>query len=160
MKEEDNEPIGNYIWRTQVREELEKLFPNLASTGYRLTSQDTIEYNCVAWAVGRQDEWWWLDELGESYWPPEVERELTIDSFISVFKKIGYEVCNDENFEEGFQKIAIYAQPNGEPTHVARQLKEDCWTSKIGSLEDIEHRLEGLNSMEYGKAEVFMKLKN
>ena len=47
------------------------------------------------------------------------------------------------SFEPAFEKIALYAQRipgiGWEPTHAARQLSDGCWTSKLGTLEDIEH---------------------
>ena len=43
------------------------------------------------------------------------------------------------DLEPGVEKVAIYADEHGEPQHAARQLPSGNWTSKIGSLEDIEH---------------------
>ena len=40
------------------KEHLEKQFPKLAADNYVLTSPDTIDYNCVAWAAETDEEWW------------------------------------------------------------------------------------------------------
>jgi hypothetical protein len=53
---------------------------------------------------------------------PGVPREETIEAFKQAFQTLGYEVCEDDVLEEGFQKIAIYANSNKVPTDVARQL--------------------------------------
>ena len=45
---------------------------------------------------------------------------MTLDAFIQAFQSIGYEVCASDNLESGFQKIAIYADSTGKPTHAAR----------------------------------------
>jgi hypothetical protein len=36
----------------------ENQFPNLAATGYIITSSQTASYNCFAWAAGETDRWW------------------------------------------------------------------------------------------------------
>jgi hypothetical protein len=40
-------------------EDLEDLFPRLRRTGYRITSDATAEYNCIAWAAGQTHIPWW-----------------------------------------------------------------------------------------------------
>lgn len=39
-------------------------FPSLADLGFSKTSPATSSYNCIAWAAGRTDEWWWPTPLG------------------------------------------------------------------------------------------------
>ena len=59
--------------------------------------------------------------------------------------------------ETNFEKVAIYTK-GSKPTHMARQLENGKWTSKLGSDEDLEHHtLEGLECDLYGKATIFMK---
>lgn len=152
--------VGNNAWNEYVCQELEKQFPNLASSGYELTSQDTIDYNCAAWAVEDQESWWWPDALDQHYWPPNVPREETLEAFIEAYRTIGYEVCQESFLEKRFQKIAIYVNFKKVPTHVARQLDNGKWTSKLGQNEDINHNtLEGLSGEfpAYGSAICFMK---
>ena len=61
------------------KEHLEKQFPKLAADNYVyvLTSPDTIDYNCVAWAAETDEEWWWPDPMEQEYWPDGVPREET-----------------------------------------------------------------------------------
>ena len=70
-------------------------------------------------------------------------------------------VCKNEKFENGFEKVALYVDKDGAPTHAARQLPNGKWTSKLGNGEDIEH--ETIHVVEgdgYGKAKYFLKRKN
>lgn len=48
--------VGNSTWNAYTKEHLEQQFPNLARSGYTITSPDTIDYNCVAWAAEAEDE--------------------------------------------------------------------------------------------------------
>ena len=124
---------------------LEASFPRLRETGYRITSPASSEYNCIAWAVGGSDRWWWPDPSGVSYWPEEAPRQATIEAFLAAFSTLGFEPCSSELPEAGFEKVAIYVNAQGEPTHMARQLGNGGWTSKLGKLEDIEHQFNGLD---------------
>jgi hypothetical protein len=79
------------------------------------------------------------DDPSDAYWPPDVPREDSLDSYISLFASLGYEPCNDGRFEPGFEKVAIYTDSSGVFTHVAKQEPDGQWISKMGNLEDIEH---------------------
>src|ERR1039458_1110376 len=107
------------------------------STTYKKTSDPTGLYNCIAWAAGFSNKWWWPDKFKIGFWPPTAKREEKLEAFAQAFATIGYEKCNNGNLEEGFEKIALYAVPNplGRwiPTHAARQLPTGEWTSKMGA---------------------------
>lgn len=149
--------VSNKAWLSQVRQWIERDYPNLVSTGYNITSVDTIDYNCVAWAAEDTQRWWWPDPLFESYWPAEITREETLSAFIQAFQTLGYIICEKSDLEENYQKIAIYTL-NNKPTHVARQLFNGKWTSKLGQDEDIEHdKLQGLEGERYGQVSQVMK---
>ncbi|HEY7428267.1 MAG TPA: hypothetical protein VH682_28795 [Gemmataceae bacterium] len=40
-------------------ERFEVLFPRLNGTAYRITSPASDVYNCIAWAAGETNRWWW-----------------------------------------------------------------------------------------------------
>ena len=135
---------------------LEALFPKLATDGYRVTSPPTIFYNCLAWAAGENWRWWWPDE--EYYWPRDVPCELSLQAFTQAYETLGYEVCTDVEVEIGYEKIALYANAGGIPTHAAKQLASGLWSSKIGRGEDIEHaRLESLTGGIYSEVTRIMR---
>ena len=119
--------------------------------GYATTSEPTIRYNCIAWAAGDTTRWWWPDPWSEGYWPAGVERVETLDAFVEMYRTLGYEPCETAAHEDGFERIAIYADRDGLPQHAARQLANGRWTSKLGEREDIEHALDGLEGVLYGK---------
>lgn len=129
--------------------EIEAAFPNLRRAEYRKTSENTVGYNCIAHAAEANDYWWWPAEGPGIFWPPEVPQEETVDSFVQVYGLMGYKVCSTQNrdLEPSFQKIALYVDEDGVPTHAARQLATGEWTSKLGRAEDITHHtLEALES--------------
>jgi hypothetical protein len=140
---------------------LVELFPNLQKKGYDLTSPETPFYNCIAWAAGDTARWWWPDPNDQYYWPPGIPRHGTLQAFIILFKNIGYTVCEDAKYEEAFEKIVIYVDAlTGKPTHAARQVGYGKWTSKLGSLVDIEHDINGVSGTRYGSVAVIMKRPN
>lgn len=140
----------------------ESHFPNLRRGEYRVTSEETPRYNCIAHAAGKEDAWWWPEEFDVAYWPL-VDRQETLQCFLSAFTLQGYAACEAADLEEGFEKIALYADASGVPTHAARQLATGRWTSKLGEWEDIEHdRLEALEDLHdtglgYGRVACIMK---
>jgi hypothetical protein len=135
-----------------------KKFPGMRSSDYSITSPATPEYNCIAWAAGNTEAWWWPDRNSLYYWPPEIPRTETLQAFIQAYELLGYTLCEDVDYEKGLEKIVLYADSNRKPTHAARQLSSGYWTSKLGQLEDIEHStLDSLTGLYYGSIAIFMK---
>ena len=131
--------------------DMEDCFPQITQTGYSVTSPQTPRYNCIAWAAGDTRKWWWPDPSPFAYWPPAIPRENTLPRFIEAFRTLGYEPCADAGLEAGFEKVAVYADGDGFPTHAARQLASGVWTSKLGREEDIEHgEPAGVEGEQYG----------
>lgn len=116
----------------QVRESLPRLTPD----NCRITSSPSWEYNCIAWAVGVNDGWWW--PVPGRYWPPDVPREETVGAFLAMLAARGYAPFASAKLETGIEKIALYALGD-DPTHAARQVASGWWTSKLGPSVDIEH---------------------
>lgn len=136
---------------------IQSKFPNLQTgQGYRETSPCTDEYNCIAFAAGDKENWWWPDPDG--YWPDGVPREETLEAFIAAYRTRGFEPCGDGELEAGVEKIVIYVDSLGTPTHAALQLESGIWKSKLGEGWDIEHdTIHGVEDGSYGKAHQFMK---
>ena len=116
----------------------EGYWPNLNRGEYRVTSEETPRYNCIAWAVGDSTVWWQPNSGG--YWPDGVPDEVSVNSLKILFEGVGYRECASDELEVGFEKVAIFVDGDGLPTHVARQLSSGNWTSKLGHWEDIEHQ--------------------
>lgn len=139
---------------------LKRLFPRLQTEKFQITSPETIKYNCIAYAAGVDDSWWTPYAWDESdyYWPNGVPHDVSIDAFVMAFQYLDYGKCESEDYEQGFEKIALFAK-DGMPTHAARQINPTTWSSKIGELEDISHRLHDLEGHEYGFVTVILKRK-
>ncbi|MGW2604508.1 DUF7689 domain-containing protein [Streptomyces mirabilis] len=140
------------------RSKVEQYFPALKTSEYGLTSPQDGRYNCVAWAAGDKSKWWDPSGEGGTYWPPGLpvgnfEVSEYYQRYIDAFASIGYDQCGSHEFEEGFEKVAIF-----EIAHVARQLPDGRWASKLGVMEDIEH--DHLGSIEgrcYGRVVAVMR---
>ena len=147
------------MWPSMVLEpNRESLFPNLVPDGYRVTSDETPEYNCVAWASEDSSRWWWPSS--DYYWPEQSPLEESLASFRSVFEAMGYQECATDDLEAGFEKVAIFVDEESFPTHVARQVENGNWTSKLCRWQDIEHQstqaLAGTASI-YGQVALLMR---
>lgn len=138
------------------------MFSNLKlgqDSNHRLTSWSTSRYNCIAWAAGDPLRPWWPQSYN-AFWPPTAINDLTLPAFISAFATRGYECCIDGSLDPGLEKIAIYAWPNMEPQHAARQLPDGTWTSKMGSAywPDIRHdTVDVVSGQAYGTPVCYMQ---
>src|SRR6266436_5637431 len=84
-----------------------------------------------------------------------IPREVTLHAFVAAYRTLGYEPCASWELESGFQKVAIFTDNQGRPTHAARQLESGSWTSKLGQQHDIRHDdLEGVSGIQYGTVEI------
>lgn len=135
---------------------VDQLFPGLAQHNYRVTSPATDRYNCIAWAASRDDRPWWPHV--DAYWPPGIAVAQTIVAFEAAYGTLGYRRCSNASFDIRLEKVALFADPSGTPTHAARQLANGKWTSKLGRHVDIEHSTpEALNGNTYGQVVMFME---
>jgi hypothetical protein len=137
-------------------------FPKLkGGKGYRNTSEPTIAYNCLAWALGINWAYYSESPRCAGYiWFPGVEREWNAKNILKIFENHGYSICDNRDLEMGYEKVVFYEDENGIPQHFARQLENGKWTSKLGDLNDIEHdNLECLICPVYGKPQTVLKRK-
>jgi hypothetical protein len=141
-----------------MSEEIEAYFPSLQESGYEITSPPTPEYNCIAWAAGNDDVWGWPDPFEDFYWPSEAQRIETLEAFVQAFGLDGYHKIVDTSTVPIGNRVAIFVDRQGIPTHASRQLPNGRWTSKLGQLEDIEHySLDGLEGSVYGTVAVILE---
>src|ERR1700683_2825441 len=144
-------------------------FSNVRPDNFKCSSDSTEDveekYNCIAWAVGKKDAFWWPRQLGGYHWPVNRPREPlnreTIKNFEDAFLTEGFIRCSDGKWEDGFEKLALYVNDSDIPKHAARLLPNGAWTSKMGDSEDIEHdTVHVVEGDLYGKAKVFFKRPN
>ena len=92
-----------------------------------------------------------------AYLPPNVPTQLRLDCFVAAFRSLGYEVCENDTHEPGFEKVALFVNADGIPTHAARQQPSGRWTSKLGPWEDIDHTIFSLEAGNYGIVAQYLK---
>ena len=123
------------------------IFPGLATDkDFKITSPETPDYNCIAWAYHYDDRWMWPGGVSEKtldgfhFWPDDVSDSTDVQSFIDAFRLKGYSVCDDLDFNPQYRKIALYVKKGTTIcTHAARELSNGLWSSKLGSGHDIQH---------------------
>lgn len=130
-----------------------KLFPRLPPGNF-ITSPATADYNCVAWALENNTDWF---EPGV-FWPLATGYACLEPQLVELFRHIGYAECQSADLEVGFIKVALYSNQYGTWKHAARQLESGRWTSKLGKLEDIEHgHPDELGGSDYGEVFQYMR---
>src|SRR5947207_9629319 len=109
--------------------EKEAAFPNLRPEDYRVTSEADWRYNCIAHAAGKNDAPWWPADEGTEgvFWPEGIAREESLACFVAAYSALGYVPCDNPDPEAGFEKVALYVDAGGIPTHAARQLPSGLW---------------------------------
>jgi len=72
---------------------------------------------------------------------------------------MGYQECTAPDYEPGYLKIAIYST-NDVFHHVALQLRNGLWSSKVGQAHDLSHELHALDAsffFDYTEPTLFMR---
>lgn len=142
------------------KDELEKKFPGLGGTPWAIKSRRTKRYNCLAWAAREKHRRW--DFAKGAYWPPGVKRASGIAYLVGAFQAEGFSVCNENDcqaYDSTADSIVVY-EMNRIGTHAARLLANGMWSSKLGDLEDVQHKTpEDISGIIYGNPIVYMKRK-
>ncbi|HAI76621.1 MAG TPA: hypothetical protein DCM08_10270 [Microscillaceae bacterium] len=131
-----------------------KEFPHTEKEPFEITSPETDQYNCLAWAMHDSQRWW--DTADDDFWI-EANRDNLLQTVIEVCQKLGFQVCEDEQLEEGYEKIALFSNDKQYCAHVARQLNNGKWTSKLGQSFDVIHSIFAIENGIYGNAAIFLK---
>lgn len=145
--------------------QLEIDFPCLAGSAYQITSCPADEPNCIGFALNDGHCW---DPLGLApgthfyHWLDDLPPNFKVETILELFSRHRFSECSDGTLEHGYEKVALYYSVRElEVTHVARQLPDGRWTSKLGSGEDIEHNdlsaLEGDEGDCYGTVVKYMR---
>lgn len=136
--------------------ELVDLFPGLGTGAFEKTSNQTPRYNCVAWALGEDETFYFPRRQAPYHWPRNIPFSWDVDAIRALFRARGFEEHDSDDLEDGFDYVAVYADDDG-LKHVARRVAAG-WTSKLGRDEDIFHeRLDQLEGEEYGAVVVLLR---
>lgn len=132
--------------------------PRLEESDYVETSPKRRRANCFGWAVGDDARPWYpKGDPDLSYWPPGASDEFTVQAFVSAFATEGFAPCADGSLTAGTEKVALYVDDQGQPSHAALQLSDGRWISKMGTWEDITHATTGcLEGGTYGRVTQYL----
>lgn len=150
------------------RQYLIDVFPDLAKDiHFKILSDCTPVYNCIAWAMGYDDRWVDIYFAPGHWWPSGVARTSRPEALIAAFEAEGFEMSDNFMPEDGFSKVVLYKNENtGEWTHAARIVTSEIEYSKFGAAWDGLHShnvlcntASGQESQSYGVAYACMKRK-
>ena len=145
---------------------LPPIFTKLIPSGFTLadvTSEGTARYNCIAYAAKDESQPWWPMPHGSLryfYWPPGLPRQSvpTKENFFRAFEGLGYKKCKSRKYNPKFERVVLYVDNNDVPTHMARELGDGIWYSKLGNEQDIrQHTFDAVENQIYGTAKYFMR---
>lgn len=129
------------------RAHIEYWFPNTVNADVlEITSPKALTYNCVAWSLGIDSHWvepylpFGAKVMPWAVWPNTEDQGLAIKTYVKMFRGEGFVKASRGNLEVGFDKIVIYWDKASENfTHVARQMDDGRWWSKLGRASDVQH---------------------
>jgi len=126
---------------------------------FRKTSPRDRRYNCLAWSVGDTTRPWVPGgDPVTTRWPPGAPRHLDLNSVVASYASLGFERDSEPVLTEGFDRVALFVDHDGDVIHAALQLASGRWTSKMGEWEDIEHDdLAALEGGEYGQVAAVLR---
>lgn len=151
------------------RSVLTTIFPDLASdANFKILSDCTPVYNCIAWAMGYNDRWVTPVMGVGCWWPDGALRSEAPDALLQAFQMEGFEISDNCLIEDGYSKVALYMSVDGSKwTHAARLVTNDIEYSKFGQFFDGHHSHDmlcrtgiGLERLSYGKVFAYMQRAN
>lgn len=144
--------------RVSLHQRIAAICPQLKIDDFEIIGGATTKYNCVASSLGDYGRWWEPTPGDLYYWPDDANRDYSVESYVKMFEAQGFTECVSRVNEDGFEKIAIYSDGDGQFTHVAALRQSRRWSSKLGDWETIEHgSLECLEGEAYGLISKIMK---
>lgn len=140
-------------------------FPLLASDlKFKVTSNFTPLYNCIAWAMGFTDRWVApVDETDINlmrgrflWWPEGIEQSQRPEALQAAFEVLGFEVCSSPDYEDGYDKSVLYCK-NEKWTHASRILSDEEEHSKFGESWNAHHGRFKFDGSIYGIPYCYMR---
>ena len=144
------------------RNSIVKIFPTLATDPhFHLTSEETVRYNCIAFAMGFMDRWVQPEPSGYirsrfCWWPDSARKDLSEVALREAFEAVGFIVVADCSFKEGYDTVVLYSL-NGQWTHAVRIIENGKEHSKFGESFDGTHGHRRFEGTSYGKPFAFMQ---
>lgn len=135
-------------------------FPRLADDPYfRLTSEDVITYNCIAFAMGFVDRW--VQPLPPNgpqtcWWPDNVRKDFSELALLEAFEAVGFSATDDTVPVPDFDYAMLYSL-RGNWTHASRLIANGVEHSKFGSLWNGYHSSHQFSGTIYGSPFILMR---
>jgi hypothetical protein len=139
-----------------AEQKLEREFPGLVGTAFRIVSPKDKRYNCHAYAVRDVDRWHDHNRVSPLQWPHGVSTAGDIESYKARYHHYGFDE-SDGVYDAGFEQVAVFGAKDDSVLHSARQVDANRWVSKLGKGQDIEHDLHALQGKLYGEVLFYMK---
>jgi hypothetical protein len=90
--------------KMDIRSEIESWFPNIVGKKFKIFKSNE-KFNCVAYSLDFYDDWIWTNE---KTWPyDKIPRNSGLNGFKQLYKLNGYEECDNDKFEKGYEKMSI-----------------------------------------------------
>lgn len=134
-------------------------FPLLAADPhFELTSDATVRYNCIAFAMGFDDRWVQPhpDNRHFCWWPDGATRDCTPDALCEAFESIGFLTAADDRYDPELDKVVLYSLGNIW-THAARIVCPGVEHSKFGESWDGRHGSNLFDGTGYGTPYAIMQ---
>lgn len=154
------------------RDELIACFPQLADDPhFKITSPQTVEYNCIAWAMGFEKRWvacfvpssahdndGMYNHIRERFvwWPKGVEMSMRKEALVDAFRAVGFEITDNQDYEDEYDKAVLYER-DGNWTHASRIISDSVEHSKFGESWDGCHGRDRFSDSNYGNPFAYMK---
>lgn len=122
----------------QSRQRIARQFPKFVEhVNFEFTSEVDYNYNCLSWALSRNDRL--FENVKWGYWPWKDIPDDTAHGWFLFLQKMGFAPCENASFEPGVERIAVLENEDRE-IHACRQIQSGVWKSKLGDMgPDIDH---------------------
>jgi hypothetical protein len=117
------------------RSEVEYDFPRLIGKEFDL-SDESFNYNCLAYALGDHNQWWEPPRAPGQYWPPGFSEDVTIQTVEKIIRVHGYTKEVELGSMPEADAIAIYGIGE-EWAHFAK-FSGGKWEAKLGCGHDVQ----------------------
>ena len=140
-----------------IYKEIENWHPKLIGENWKIINIDEKldDFNCFSFVIDIYNDW---SGASGKIWHNPNNRFATLSNYVDFYSTYGYKICDNNIYEDNYEKIAIYVN-NNIVTHACKQFK-NMWRSKLGSGVIIEHKLEwisGIDYENYGEVKIIMK---
>ena len=117
------------------RSDIEYDFPRLIGKEFDL-SDESFNYNCLAFALGDHSQWWEPPMAPGQYWPPGFSDDVSIQTVEKIIRVHGYTKELELDSMPETEAIAIYGI-GGEWAHFAK-FSSGKWKAKLGWGHDVQ----------------------